>query len=344
MQFHIDLDTQDDVAGWLAPTRPDMVPTLLVGAQNPIAMRANVMRSDLAALGTHATGQVGFHVSCKTVPGLAGMEGLELRDAETGLLIYRRKRPGDASVKLFRFTQGFGVQAGLDTALAGQVTLDYENCGEYPFATLFGLFNNRACASVAASGALSYERCYGLAAERGFITMMLLKDPLAALAESLLALQAQLAGTPAAGNDSTQYLQAFVPWFADGMKLSDPAWLAHVFDDPSEAQQRLLANPAVRLLACRDEPAEHRHVAIALEHLATLHLVGVESAFPAFRQGLAEYSGANLLGDYTPQRDEQVRELADRLARLDSVTELLALDWALHDLVRGAVMEAEWKV
>lgn len=337
MQFHVDLDTADDVAGWLAPTRPDAVPTLLVGAHNPIAVRANVMRSDLAALGTHATGQVGFHVSCKTVPGLASMEGLELRDAETGLLIYRRKRPGDAPVKLFRFTQGFGVQTGLDASLREKVTLDYDNCGEYPFATLFGLFNNRACDSVAASGALSYERCHGLVAERGFVTMMLLKEPLAALAETLLALQARLAAAPQAGDDSTQYLQAFAPLFAGGANLSDPAWLMHAFDDLSEAQQKLLANPAVRLLACRDEPAEHRHVAIALEHLATLHLVGVESAFSAFRQGLAEYTGADLLADFTPQRDAQVQELAHRLSRLESVTELLALDWTLHDLVRSAL-------
>lgn len=337
MQFHIDVDTDEAVGGWLVPTRPDSPAAILIGGggRRPIAFGANVDRPDLVSLGVHATGKAGFVVSPQTVPGLTSMDGLELRDADTGLLIYRKPQPDrDIGLKLVRFSQGLGVQQACDNVLKQHFNLAYPDCGEYPFTTLFGLFNNLHSKSIYASGALSFSRHFSLAAERNFMTMMFVRDPVQALAETLLTLREHLSALA-----DTRYGEHFADWGRVGDPLQNDGALQAALGNLSDSQRQLLGNPLVRLLACQDEPPDHRHVATALDNLSAFNIVGVDREAAQFSEIFAELVGYDLLHTI-PAPDLRVVEMAQRLSAMAEVQDLLALDAVVYDCVQSVAETA----
>ena len=346
MQFHIDTDAGNAVTGWLVPTKPDAVPTILVRARggSTIELRANRARPDLVKIGVHATGVAGFLIDGAVVPGLNPNDELELRDGETNLLIYRRPRREVVEVKLFRYTQGFGVQSALDRALASHFTLAYENCGEFPFPTMFAVLNNQTCPSILASGAMSYHRYQQLCEERGFLTCSVLKNPFDALAEMLLSVEHAFRTERVADSQTlpTSHCAPLAPWFEslDAEPLADDAWLEQAFSNLTGPQRSLLSNPCVRALACNDEPADRRHVSIALENLANLSLAGVDDDLTSFGQILSELSGVGLADDLDTSSPPEVRELSERLSRLGAVADLLSLDITFYDYAREATRDA----
>jgi hypothetical protein len=105
--------------------------------------------------------------------------------------------------------------------------------------------------------------------------------------------------------------------------------------------ERAIANPFVRAIACDfDEPAERKHVGVALDALAGMTLVGLRQRFDTFKSMLQELTGVDLLADGAPVEVSWVPEIAARLARLDKVKALLALDVTFYNLGRDAIRKA----
>ena len=117
--------------------------------------------------------------------------------------------------------------------------------------------------------------------------------------------------------------------------------MLEVFRSLEPAHEQALANPYVRLLACEhDEPAERKHVAVALHNLSSMTLVGLRQRFDTFKATLQEIIGSNLLEDGEPVEISWVPEIAAKLARVDKVRSLLALDVSLYNLARHAIRKA----
>ncbi len=93
-----------------------------------------------------------------------------------------------------------------------------------------------------------------------------------------------------------------------------------------------------RVFGCNvDEFPERRHVAIALENLATMDVVGTRAGFNAFRHLLNGILGANIFGETAPIDFASIQTLATSLSRIGIVVDLLDHDLALYSYVDGAV-------
>jgi hypothetical protein len=110
----------------------------------------------------------------------------------------------------------------------------------------------------------------------------------------------------------------------------------------TKEQAAAIANPLVKALACSgDDAPERRHVALALDGLATMNLVGTHARFDDFRNSLSELLKEPVLQGHQPDISPVAREAASVLARMELVRKLLALDLALHSYIEDAFAIAD---
>ncbi len=94
MLFNLEADTGDRVTFYVVPDGFQGVPNIRVfnGGEELFVFEANEARQALVAASRHETGQCGFSIDSSLVPDLPALSNLELYEAETGVLIYRRRR------------------------------------------------------------------------------------------------------------------------------------------------------------------------------------------------------------------------------------------------------------
>jgi hypothetical protein len=140
--FNIDADDGAAIGGWLAPDNPSAVPKILVRrpGEEDIEISATIQRPDVRDLGVHATGLVGFLIDDKLIQGLPGVEDIELLEADTGILIYRRfKKERHIERKFFLFDGSIRPIEKLGGRSRNLFTLTYPSTERYAFETMLVL-------------------------------------------------------------------------------------------------------------------------------------------------------------------------------------------------------------
>lgn len=345
MQFHLDLDKGDYLSGWVLPDNPSATPSVIVRLPQaePIIVKASMFREDLFKLGIHHTGMLGFEIDRSVIPELSAVDTIEIRDADTNILIYRRFRDSEhVRLKLFRYELGTMPQIQLDSVIGRRFALPYEAIERYSFDTLWGILNNVTNTSVYVSGRPRLTRYMQVLRDRNFKTVMVLRSPLEELAEKLLFLKFVVGGkAPDFIADHLTGTEAIVP-LVNRINLGDDNSLVTSMNGLNQAEHEALANPFVRLLACApNEAAQDIHVSLALETLANLDLVGIRPKFESFRKELGTILGYDLIGREAPATISSAPAIAEKLARLRSVHRLLALDLKLYRLVEEAVNKVD---
>lgn len=345
MKFHVDVDNGDSLLGWILPDNPSATPSVVVLSSNaaPINVQASVFREDLFKLGVHHTGLLGFEINQSIIPGLTAENDIELRDAATNILMYRRFREREhVPLKLFRIELCSMPQLQLDSAIGRHFSLGYDAVEQYSFDTLWGIFNNPTNRSAYMSGRPFLSRYMQVLRDREFKIVATLRNPLEELAEKLLFLKFAVSGkAPDFVANHLTGMQAVLP-LVSRINLGDENSLVTAMNGLSEAEYAVLANPFVRLLACApNEMAQEIHVSLALENLAKLDLVGIRSKFESFRLGLAGLLGLDLIGREVPAAISNAPVVAEKLGRLRSVHRFLALDLKLYRLVDEAIAKVE---
>jgi hypothetical protein len=345
MQFHIDSDVGTAIIGWCLPDNPSTVPRICISipGKQKIEMTANVLRSDIKNSGQHSTGIVGFVVDETIVPELSFIKEIEISDSETQLVIYRRidsVQPIDR--KLFRLELQVMPKIRLEKIFTNHFALYYQAIERYPFDTLFAVLNNQYARSIYASGRPSFIRYQQLLRERGFIVVAMLANPFEELAERLLFAQLVFRSNQVATN-MTNYLAGLDPVIelAGSIDFGDSATIERAFSSLTEAQEQALANPFVRVLACKidDIPNEH-HVGVALDNLATMDLVGIRNRFSEFSEILHEILGHKILGSFELSDVAAAKSLSNQLAAIRGVRRVLELDLALYSYAEEAFESA----
>src|ERR1700677_2893351 len=104
MYFNLESDTGDQVVGYVVPDSFSGVPNIRVcsDGEELLVFAANEVRAGLVAAGRHETGFCGFRINVEMLPGLPELRNLELTDAESGLLIYRRPQDNMVHKKVLR--------------------------------------------------------------------------------------------------------------------------------------------------------------------------------------------------------------------------------------------------
>jgi hypothetical protein len=342
MRFSIDIDSGDAISGWLAPDNPSATPQIVVAVpgRDDTEIAGMVMRRDVADAGYHLTGACGFLVTADMVPDLPKLMDVEIREAETRLPIYRRYAQGrDLQKKLFLFGCSVLPQRRLLDRIGSPFSLRYSNTERNGVETTVACIVNPGAQSVFMSGRSHVLRYDDVLKDKNFLRAALLRDPFQELAERLYFLNYLAREDGDAPLLYAHGLRSLIDLARD-FPFSDPKGVAAAFRATSENQRRELMSPMTRVFGCEvDEPPRHANVTQALNRLAGFDVVGVQENFPMFRDLLAGALGANVAGEEEPVGYPAIRKLADTLAGVGVVNDLLAEDIALYGYVTDAIDE-----
>lgn len=341
MQFHIDSDAGISISGWLLPDNPIAIPKLIVASpehHREIELEANVLRTDLKDLGLHTTGMAGFLIDQQLVPDLDKLADLEIREATTRLLVYRRFLDSrHLERKLFFYGQHAMPQMHIETLLSKHFAQSYHAIEQHSYDTLFCIINMHHCNSICISGRPRYFRYQQLLREHGFNIVSLIREPYEELAERLLFVR--YASQSNAPSFAANYMTGLEPLVSvvKKMDFADRESISTALKSIGTAQREAIANPFIKSIACQlDEIAEARHISIALDNLAGMDLVGVASRFNEFKATLHDLIGTDMLGKTELSTVSWVPIISEHLRQIPSVDALLAYDLELYTHVSKA--------
>ncbi len=341
MQFHIDRDEKSVISGWLTPDNPSMVPSFIIAChgQPEIQFSATVLRPEIKQQGHHSSGLVGFHVDETIVPNLGGLADLQIFEAETRTLIHRRFQ--GLNRKLFVFDFCTLPDTLVHQILPAHFSLCYGRVERYPFDSLYSILNNQSANSILAAGRPSLLRYQEVLNTNGYLVTALVRSPYEALAERLrLIFELASSHSLSATDEDSSELAGLID-IAKATQSNNPVRLEATFDALTENQANVISNPVVRALACGigDAPT-NRHVAVALNNLATMDLVGIYARFDEFKTVLSEILAHEVLAGFEPPDTGGPTPLAAQLSSIRSVRKMLALDLALYNYVEEAIRTA----
>jgi hypothetical protein len=343
MLFNLEEDSGGRIIGYLVPDGYSAVPTIRVCARGAevAAFAANETREALVHAGRHETGQCGFSIDASLVPDLPDLVDLELFDAETGILIYRRPRPDNIKKKLLRLETHLFPLWAVDNAIAPQFQYFARGIESFGRETVTQLFLLNRVESVYLSGKILY-RNYAYFIESGFQTLVMLQDPYEELAERLLVLsKIRKVKTVLLGMREGAALEPAIA-FAESLPFQDEKALRRALRQMPENVTTLLANPLVRQLtaATPDEMPGGGAVAMALDILANSTLVGRRHEADAFLHAFAELLDLET-GSLPPAPQfATVAPLARFLRESGEVDIFLEKDLELYHYVEGAANKA----
>ncbi|QGM45181.1 hypothetical protein [Methylocystis heyeri] len=344
MFFHIDADEGHRIIGWVAPDDPAQTPKILVKVQDQeeFALEADILRPEVRDLGLHPTGEVGFEITNLIVPDLENIDDVELFDAVERIPIYRRFPPGRfIERKLFLFDCSVMPQRRIINAASRRFALCYTAAEHYLPETIHVLINNKSARSQFLAGRPNFSRVCQHLRSAEYLVAAMLRDPFTEMAERLLVLK--LLSRP----NSSHLLKTFVTGveplvdFARDLKIDEHRAVLSAFRNCTDAQRMALASPMVKTFGCNPEEApDWPHVSRALENLATMDVVGMETSYPLFRSLLNEAVGTEFLRDEASETFSSVSSLAQILARVGLAADLLEHDIALYEAAQESILAA----
>ena len=291
----------------------------------------------LVAAGRHETGRCGFVID---VPGLGALTRLEIRDAASGLLIYRRAPETEfVADRMIRLETNLVPLRRVDRAARRRFSYAYCDAERFGLESMTQMFHLPHALSLFVSARCHFPAFESLLQKR-FKLICLVNDPFEELAERLLFFR-RVAGRGRLDARDVLTFKAAIE-FAAGLPLASDARLRREFAHIGYDAARPLHNPLVRQLATANaqELPRSGSLTMALDILASFDLVGLRAEGAQFASGLSALLGA--ADDIVPEipRCTAAIELAARLRQIPAVHDLLELDIELYGRVAEAYRNA----
>jgi hypothetical protein len=339
MLFNLEADTGAAIVGYVVPDGYSAVPAIVLRSKNKevLVQPANEVRPALVVAGRHETGTCGFRIDETAAPGLSRMEDLELYEAQTNVLIYRRPQAHHLARKILRLETHLLPLWRLDNALKSQFqysSLGIESLGRETTTQMF-LLNH--VNSVYVSGRLLYKN-YVNHIESRFETIFMMHNPYEEMAERLLVLQKiKTSGSNVLGMRDNLSMQSAMD-FAHSLRFDDEAALTKALRKMPLTVANTLADPIVRQLTTTtpDEMPTGRSVSAALDLLASFAVVGLRRTAKTFLDAVGEFAGMDPATLPELSKYQSVATLARALKNSHEVDVLLEKDLELYQHVTSA--------
>ena len=340
MRFFIDYDNGDVIRGWIVPDNPLAVSRVAVSVEGRrvAEVAATITEPVFQHNGWHSTGQCVFELRQSEVPGLSAIPVLELYDADTNVLVYRRvPREGLIDRRVLLINTSIHPEVGLQNTLFPYFQQSYFGIHNLSDEIVTSVLGNLTPTSQLLSGALVVPRYEQYFPPERMLSAILVQDPHVEMATRMLWLKAR---TKAAAEDGAgwrvgRYAEAAL--FVDDYDLTDPKSLKRFFRMLPEPAYHLLYNPLSRQLGTRlpDDRLHPGNSIVAIEILARLGVVGHRTYFDAFASTLFDQIG--LEGAVSPPAPVPIPDaalaLAERLRAVKAVADMLVFDIAMSDAV-----------
>jgi len=338
--FNLEFDHGDVLEGYLIPDGFSDEPAIRVLGEEGelLQMKCAEPRPAVIQSGRHDTGLVGFRLDDTVLPGLAARRPLEIRDAKSGILIYRRPDPErQVPLKVFRMEFQMLPLLKLDHHCGKHFQYELTGMERFGLETALQAFHLNAVDSIYLSGRLhlrNFEEFF----DKGFKVVGYLPDPYYEMA-SRLALLKRLSQTQITilGERDRLALASAAAHFAD-VALDDERSLKKALQSAGPKIRDVFASPATRQLvrSTSDQPVTRREVAPAIDLLSRFAIVGQDGAPLHFENALAELMGVPLEDVPSVSRHSILEAVASRLRNLPVAEGLLETDLILHHYVREA--------
>lgn len=345
MRFHIENDVRNNIVGWLAPDNPLAIARVAVALDGRRVgeVAATEPMPDLKAWGWHSTGICGFHANEAAVPGITEAARVELYDADTNTLLYRRPLRDDLlQARIVLVNPSIEATTAVQHALFPHFQMSYFSVERMPEETLICIVNG-LMTSLLVAGTIPYARYEGFFYKNGFTTGIVVGDAHLELARRILWLRgrARLAAAPDQAW-RTHELRGPIA-FADALPLEDVNGLRKAFRSVEQDVWNFLSSPLTRTLACKlpNERLEAFHPSQALEALSRFHVVGHEAFFDAYAATVFAKVGIADAVAEAPSASPEAEALAETLRRVQTTRALIDYDVVLGDAVRGIVAQ-QW--
>ena len=342
MIFNIFQDSGDRVSGTIIPDNPSVVCNIrvMVGGREITVFPTNELNRDVLARRLHDTGFVNFSITEQSLPGLCAFEDLEIRDADTDLLFYRRLRPSMLVGKYLRIETHLLPLRRLDDAVKSRFQMGYgaiETLGLNFSRQIFLLSQD----SIYASGRILIKN-FMFCVDKGFKFLVTLHDPYVELAERVLVLnKIKKLGTSSLGERDAMHLSKAIEYAASLPMTTEKALKRALERMPADLIV-FLANPIVRQLSTSslDEPLGKRAVAQALDILSQSAVIGLRSEPQLFAHALGELFNLDPRSLPVAPPNPQIIELAEIFRSWSFFDVILEKDLELY----SHVLEAHQKV
>ncbi|APT30649.1 hypothetical protein MCBMB27_01358 [Methylobacterium phyllosphaerae] len=342
MRYFIDHDQGVAIRGWIVPDNPLAISRVVVAVdgRRVAEVPASVIDEAFKRNGWHATGQCTFVVTEAEVPGLTEIPRLELYDADTNVMVYRRVPPeGLVRLRTMLINTGIEPETVLQTALFPHFQHCYFGIHKLPDEILTCVLTGPAAPSAFLSGAVTVPRYENFLTPDLMITAILLQEPQIEMATRMRWLKARAgdAADPARSWRLGPLAEAAA--FAEGYDFSDVKSLKRFFRMLPEPAYRLLYNPLTRQLGTRmpDDRLHPGNSIAAIEILARVGIVGHKSRFPAFASTLFDRLGIAKPIPALPPVPAETMALAERLKAVKAVEDMIVFDVAMSDAVKASV-------
>lgn len=344
MLFSLQEDHGSTINVYVVPDSGGTIPSIRVRSDGAelLVLSANVTIAALVQAGRHATGLCGFAIDDSLIPGLASYANLEIVEAESDILVYRRAIPDlIPDMNLFRLETHLLPLWRIDDALKPRFQYWYKGIDRFGRETSTQVFCLNNGTSSYVSGRLLYKN-YEFYLSKGIKTVAMLRDPYDELAERLILLKN--IGTRAEEVLGARDAITFAPVIESlaESEAFDETFFKRFFKRASDEVLMALANPIVRQLTAStpDEMPNHASVAAALDVLSTFDLIGLRSKSAEFQTGLAELLA--IPEPSLPSVPEYVRvtDLGARLRGNTSVEAFLEKDLELFHFLAKAFTAA----
>jgi hypothetical protein len=339
MLFNVEADTGAIVTAYMIPDGFSGAPTIVLrsNGEDVLVQQSNEIRPAIAASGRYEGGACGFRIDSRQAPALAEMTDLEIYDAETNVLIYRRPRPHFLSKKILRLETHLFPLWRLDEALKPR--FQYFSCGAEKLGRetttqLFQLYN---IASVYLSGRILFKN-YRRLVDSHFEVIFAMHNPYEEMAERLRVLgQIKRVGLEALGMRDSMLLRSTIE-FAQSLPIHDEKALKKALRTMPTDVANTLADPVVRQLTTTtpDEMPSAKSVSTALDLLASFTIVGLRREPEMFVGAIAELADVRPASLPHVAKFPGVVTLARALKRSGAVDVLLEKDFELYQHVSTA--------
>lgn len=338
MLFSVEEDQGSTIRLYVVPDSAGTAASVHVKANGVelATVTANEQRPAIVAAGRH-TGLCGFNIGADIIPDLASHADLEILDAATGLIVYRRRRADMfTDVTMFRLETHLLPLWRIDDALQSRFQYWYKGIDRQGLETSTQTFNNKS-KSLFISGRLLVKNFeYYLTQDIKAIAMF--RDPYDELAERLIILKN--VGAQAQELLGPRDTISFAPVIAELEEIQrfDEASVKRFFKRASPEVFGILANPVVRQMTAStmDELPTSTSVATALGSLAAFEIVGLRSEATDFSHGLCQLLGLDEASVPVMTEYSRVTELGARLREIRDVELLLERDLELYSHVANA--------
>jgi hypothetical protein len=336
MYFNLQSDNGVSIVGYIVPDSFTGVPHIRVcsGGEELLVFAANEIRDGLVGSGRHETGNCGFRLDNTMLPNLPLLQDLEITDAETGILVYRRA-PLETVIKkkILRLETSMFPLWALDDSLDKRFQYFARGAEKYGLESVTQMFLLDVIDSIYISARLLYPNYSFYIDKSNFSTMILLQDPHFEFAERLI-LFSKLndVSIERLGLERERLRIRAAIEFARTLLFSDDRALTRALRSIPAEVAMLLANPVVRQLttSAPDDMPKSGAVATALDCLASFAVVGLRNKPQDFLRSVGEYLGIEHSAMPSLPQFSQVSIVARRLKADRTIDALIESDCELY--------------